>query len=140
MTRAVFCMALLLSACASNGEQQPFMPRSDYPVDAWVKGYAQEDDCLGGEKLAAIKFDLPEYPRRAYKNGRQGWTLGQLDVDAGGQTQNVKIQRAVPYGGLFENPSRAAVENWVFKAPAGGPLENCRVLIRYRMGKVSLGG
>jgi len=88
LTRAVFCMALLLSACASNGEQQPFMPRSDYPVDAWVKGYAQEDDCLGGEKLAAIKFDLPEYPRRAYKNGRQGWTLVQLDVDAGGQTQN----------------------------------------------------
>ena len=132
--------AAMLSGCASSGEPEPFMPRSDYPIDPWVKGYAQEDDCLGGEKLAAVKFDLPDYPRRAFKGGRQGWTIVQLDVDAAGQTQNVKIQRAVPFGGLFENPSKAAVENWVFKAPAGGPLNNCRVLIRYRMGKVSLGG
>ncbi len=115
------------------------MPRSDYPVDPWVKSYAQEHDCLGGEKLAALQFDLPDYPRRAYTGGRQGWTIVQLDVDAAGQTQNVKIQRAVPYGGLFETPSRKAVENWVFRPPAGGPLQNCRVLISYRMGKVYLG-
>lgn len=136
----IAAITLIAAGCASSGEPAPFLPRSDYPVDPWVKGYAQADDCLGGEKLAAINVDLPNYPRRALKGGRQGWTIVQLDVDATGQTQNVKIQRAVPYGGLFETPSRKAVEDWTFAAPKPGPLTACRVLIRYRLGKVSLGG
>lgn len=140
MTRAITLAGLLLSACASSANTGAFIPRSDYPVDPWVKGYASEDDCFGGEKLAALKFDLPDYPRRAFKGGRQGWTIVQLDVSASGETQNVKIQRAVPEGGMFENPSREAVQNWKFEAPADGPLTACRVLIRYRFGKVSLGG
>ena len=140
ITSASVLGALLLSACASPGNNEAFIPRSDYPVDPWVKGYASEDDCFGGEKLAALQFDLPDYPRRAFKGGRQGWTIVQLDVDAAGETQNVKVQRAVPEGGMFENPSREAVENWKFAVPADGPLTACRVLIRYRFGKVSLGG
>ncbi len=130
---------LILSACATS-EPAPFMPRSDYPVDPWVKGYAQETDCLGGEKLAAINIDLPAYPKRAFKGGRQGWTIVQLDVDADGNTQNVTVQRAVPGGGMFATPSEKAVEKWRFQAPKSGPLRACRVLIRYRMGLVTLGG
>ena len=139
MRSGFIAAALMMSACAS-AEPPAFMPRSDYPVDPWVKGYADESDCLGGEKLAAVNIALPEYPRRAFKGGRQGWTIVQLDVDAAGNTQNVNIQRAVPYGAMFEIPSRKAVENWQFEAPAGGALKNCRVLIRYRLGTVSLGG
>jgi TonB family protein len=115
------------------------MPRSDYPPDPWVKGYAQESDCLGGEKLAAIKLDLPQYPNRAFKGGRQGWTIVRLDVGADGNTQNVAIERAVPHGGMFEKPSLRAVKNWTFAPPKTGPLTACRVLIQYRLGAVTLG-
>lgn len=127
----------LVIGCASTPDV--FTPRSDYPPDPWVKGYAQPDDCLGGEKLAALSLDLPDYPRRAFNGGRQGWTIVRLDVNAQGQTENVQIDRAVPYGGLFETPSRKAVESWSFAPPQDGKLVACRVLIRYRLGEVTLG-
>lgn len=128
-------LGLALSACASD----VFKPQSAYPPDPWVKGYSDADDCLGGEDLAAIDFALPEYPRRAFQSGRQGWVIMRLDVDANGNTEDVKVERSVP-DGLFEGPSRRAVENWRFAPPKSGRLENCRVLLRYRAGSVSLGG
>jgi len=103
-----------------------------------VKGYAADQDCLGGEKLAAIDFALPDYPRRPFNTGRQGWTIMRLDVDGQGNTVNVDVDRAVPEG-LFERSSVAAVKKWRFAPPQDGPLSNCRVLIRYRGGTVSLG-
>lgn len=125
-----------LSACAT---QKTFMPESQYPPDPWVKGYSNPDDCLGGEKLAAIDFELPDYPRRAFNKGRQGWVIVKLDVSDTGETENVDIERAVPDGGFARN-ARNAVEKWTFQPPKGGGLQNCRVLIRYRFGTVSLGG
>ncbi len=124
----------LLLSCASN---KPFYPRSDYPPDPWVKGYANPDDCIGGEKLAARQFSLPEYPKSAYNSGRQGWVILRLDVGANGNTENIRIERAVPQG-LFEKNARKAAQKWLFRPPAK-PLYDCRVLIRYRLGGVSLG-
>jgi len=115
-----------------------FTPKSSYPSDPWVKGYAGDDDCLGGEKLAAIDFALPEYPRRAFNTGRQGWAIIRLDVNAQGLTNNVEIERSLP-NGLFDGVSRKAVQAWRFAPPEGGALFNCRVLLRYRGGSVSLG-
>jgi len=115
-----------------------FKPRSGYPPDPWVKGYSNPDDCLGGEKLAARNFELPPYPRRAFNSGRQGWVIMRLDVSASGETENVEVERSLP-DGLFENASRQAVKNWTFQPPQAGALRNCRVLIRYRFGDVSLG-
>jgi len=103
-----------------------------------VKGYATETDCLGGEKLAAIEFELPDYPRRSFNTGRQGWAIIRLDVNAQGQTENVEIERSLPEG-LFDGASRNAVDAWQFAPPEDGPLFNCRVLLRYRGGTVSLG-
>ena len=134
MIRILLLSALLLSACASK----PFKPKSDYPIDPWVKGYADPDDCIGGEKLAAINFELPGYPRKAFRTGRQGWVILRLDVDANGATENVSIERALP-GGLFESTTKKAARKWLFHPPAE-PLNNCRVLIRYQLGAVSLGG
>lgn len=125
-----------LSACASS---DVFIPKSEYPPDPWVKGYAQEQDCLGGETLAARSFDLPEYPRRAFRSGRQGWVIMRLDVTQSGETENVAIERSVPEG-LFETVSRKAVKAWTFSPPENGGLQNCRVLLRFRAGEVSLGG
>ncbi|WP_409432389.1 energy transducer TonB [Litorimonas sp. RW-G-Af-16] len=127
---------IVISGCATK---DVFMPRSEYPPDPWVKGYADKDDCLGGEKLAAMNFVLPDYPRRSFNSGRQGWVIMRLDVNTAGQTENVTVERSVPEG-LFEKASRQAVEAWTFAPPADGALQNCRVLLRFRAGKVSLGG
>jgi len=138
--RNVLANVLLLSACAglSACASKPFKPKSYYPPDPWVKGYADPDDCIGGEKLAAINLDLPKYPRSAFRTGRQGWVILRLDVDADGATQNVSIERALP-GGMFEGTSKKAAKKWLFQPPIE-PLGNCRVLIRFRLGTVSLGG
>ena len=129
----------LLAACSTPSQ---FNPKSHYPPDPWVKGYSDPDDCLGGEALAAREFALPKYPKRAFRAGAQGWVMLRLDVDAAGETQNVRVERAVPESGFwggFEAVSVEAAENWSFQPPAA-PMENCRVLLRYRFGKVSLGG
>lgn len=135
MRALIFILFLFLVACAT---ETVFMPKSQYPPDPWVKGYSDPDDCLGGEQLAAKNFELPEYPRRAFNSGQQGWVIIRLDVTAQGETDNVGIERAVPEG-PFDGNARDAVKAWQFEPPKGGALLNCRVLIRYRFGTVSLG-
>jgi len=127
---------ILLAGCKTK---QYFDPKSEYPVDPWVKGYSNPDDCLGGEQLAARNFFLPEYPRRAFNSGRQGWVIVKLDVTAAGETENVDVERSVPVG-TFDGAARGAVEDWQFQPPADGPMTSCRVLIRFKLGGVSLGG
>jgi TonB family protein len=141
MRRPVFALVALsafglLSACGST---QVFNPQSQYPPDPYVKGYASPDDCIGGEKLAAISLDLPDYPKRAFRTGRQGWVIMRLDVGADGTVVEAEAQRALPTG-LFEKSAERAARQWRFQPPAGGGLSDCRVLIRYRLGEVSLGG
>jgi len=136
MKNAWLMIALILGGCATK---DVFKPRSQYPPDPWVKGYSNSDDCLGGEKLAARNFELPKYPRRSFNSGRQGWVIMKLDVNAKGQTENVDVERSVP-DGLFEGTSREAVKAWTFQPPKDGALSNCRVLLRFRAGDVTLGG
>ena len=134
----IFIMGLFAAVLSGCATKTIFEPKSDYPPDPWVKGYSNPDDCLGGEKLAARDFELPTYPRRAFNSGRQGWAIMRLDVNAQGRTENVAVERSVPEG-LFEGASEAAVKNWTFQPPQDGALRNCRVLLRYRLGAVSLG-
>ena len=131
----IIALALVLGGCATK---DVFKPLSQYPPDPWVKSYSNSDDCLGGEKLAARELALPEYPRRSFNSGRQGWVIMKLDVNASGATENVEVERSVP-DGLFEGASREAVKNWTFQPPKDGVLKNCRVLLRFRAGEVTLG-
>lgn len=135
MIRFTALSALALAACSSSAV---FTPRSAYPPDPWVKGYSDPDDCIGGEKLAAVDFDLPTYPSGAYRKGLQGWTIVRLDVVSDGTTDNVRIERSIP-SGTFDGASKKAVSNWRFRPPQSR-LSDCRVLLRYRAGDVSLGG
>ncbi|MDA8707821.1 energy transducer TonB [Hellea sp.] len=132
----ILALTVIVSGCATK---DTFRPKSQYPPDPWVKGYSNPDDCLGGEKLAAVNFELPKYPRRSFNSGRQGWVIMRLDVRADGETENVDVERSVP-DGLFEGVSRAAVKDWRFAPPKDGALKNCRVLLRFRAGDVTLGG
>ncbi|MGB6229229.1 MAG: energy transducer TonB [Litorimonas sp.] len=127
---------VLISGCGST---TTFRPKSEYPPDPYVKGYAEAEDCIGGEALAALSLDEPDYPRRAFRTGRQGWVLLRLDVAPDGSIATVEAERAVPKG-LFENSAIRAAESWRFEPPQGGALTDCRVLVRYRLGAVSLGG
>lgn len=138
MRTCLYIAALALIGLTGCKTSDTFHPQSQYPPDPWVKGYSNPDDCLGGEKLAAVDFALPDYPRRAFNSGRQGWVIVRLDVDASGQTRNVDIERAVP-DAMFPGNARDAVQKWRFEPPKDGALQNCRVLIRYRFGTVSLG-
>ena len=131
----VILTAFTLSSCASS---KPFSPQSFYPPDPWVKGYADPDDCLGGEQLAASRFDLPLYPNKPYRTGRQGWVILRLDIDAAGTTQNVEVERSLP-DGMFNSSARKAAKDWLFEPPTDGAMANCRVLVRYRLGVVSIG-
>ena len=136
MRAGLLLAALALGACASSDQ---FRPRSVYPPDPWVKGYADAEDCIGGEALAAVSLELPDYPRRAFRTGRQGWALIVLDVGPDGTVTRAETERAVP-DGLFETASERAALAWRFEPPANGGLTDCRVLLRYRLGEVSLGG
>ena len=127
---------VFLAACSTPST---FKPKSQYPPDPWVKGYSNPDDCLGGEQLAAVNFALPDYPRRAFRAGLQGWAIIKLDVSDTGETTNVDVERTVP-DGFFGSNARKAVEAWTFEPPKDGAMQNCRVLLRYRFGTVSLGG
>lgn len=128
-------LAMGLSACGST---TVFTPKSAYPPDPWVKGYSDPDDCIGGEALAAVRFDMPDYPKGAFRNGQQGWTIMRLDITKEGLTEKIRVERAVPRGS-FNQASIKAVEAWQFQPPEA-PLKNCRILLRYRAGDVSLGG
>lgn len=128
-------LAIALSACGSTSV---FTPRSAYPPDPWVKGYSDPDDCIGGEALAAVTFEMPSYPKRAFRTGQQGWTIMRLDVAEDGMTENIRVERAVP-SGVFDQTSLKAVDAWQFRPPRAA-LKNCRVLLRYRAGQASLGG
>ena len=124
----------MMGGCSSS---DVFHPKSAYPPDPWVKGYSNSEDCLGGEDLAALEFDLPDYPKRAFQRGLQGWTIVRLDVNAVGETENVYIERSVPEG-PFDKSSRRAVEAWRFRPPEA-PLKDCRILLRYQAGAVNIG-
>lgn len=133
---SVLLFAGLLSACGST---KLFHPQSQYPPDPYVKGYAEPDDCIGGEALAAISLDLPKYPKRAFRTGRQGWAILRLNIGADGSVVEAEAQRSLPVG-LFEKSAETAARQWQFQPPVNGGLSDCRVLIRYRLGEVSLGG
>ncbi|MGB3455204.1 MAG: energy transducer TonB [Litorimonas sp.] len=133
---------LLLAACgfaAGCASSSVFTPQSEYPPDPYVKGYADPDDCIGGESLAAIRLDLPDYPSRAFRTGRQGWVLLRLDVAEDGTIAAADAERALPVG-MFERSAERAAREWRFQPPESGSLTDCRVLVRYRLGDVTLGG
>lgn len=136
MKPVLFIASLLMTGCGSTSV---FTPQSQYPPDPYVKGYAEADDCIGGEDLAAISIDIPEYPSRAFRTGRQGWVILNLDVAQDGYVASAVAQRSLPEG-LFEKSAVRAAREWRFEPPASGGLTDCRVLIRYRLGDVTIGG
>ena len=126
---------LASTSCASSDPQ--FTARSQYPPDPWVKGHASPDDCIGGEELAARNIPLPDYPKKALRRGNQGWVIVKLDVGADGSVENVISEKSIPEN-VFDAHTLRTLKTWTFAPPRQDSLQNCRVLIRYRLGIVSL--
>lgn len=138
---AIAVLPLCLSACAVSlpftGGQ--FTPKGDYPQPLPAQSYAEPGQCSGGSRLAAREVFTPDYPRRAYIKGIQGWALVKLDVALDGTTENVSVVREAPPG-WFASASRNAVEDWTFLPPQTGRMTDCLVRLDYRMGGVSISG
>lgn len=138
-TLPLLALPLFLSACVSPFAGDRFIPRGDYPHPLPAQSYAEPGQCRGGSRLAAREVSAPDYPRRAFAKGIQGWALVKLDVALDGTTENVSIVREAPPG-WFAGASREAVEAWTFMPPQTGRMTDCLVRIDYRMGAVSISG
>lgn len=137
----LICVCLVLVACESGvgriGGGKVFVPRVDFGIAPDVKSYTQPGACQGGAQLAAVDVSPPEYPRRAFNNGQQGWVVVRLDVDAEGRTRNVTVLDAEPLS-VFNAVSKRTVKSWVF-APPQQPLTGCVVVLDYRFGVARIG-
>ena len=133
--------ALILSACAVApiGPRGDFVPRSDYPHPLRTQSYAEPGQRRGGSKLSAVETPKPDYPRRAWKHGVQGWVIVELDVGLDGRTENVAVLREAP-AGWFNGVTVSAVEDWRFLPPQSGRLTDCLVRIDFKLGQVMIAG
>ncbi len=127
------CLGLI--ACTTDGPQ-PL--NHDYPAPPSVKRLTEAGACQGGSTLAALDLPLPAFPRRAKRQGRQGWVVVSLDVSADGTTENVFAKRAAPPG-IFDKTTIKAVRSWTFQPPQSGSLSNCLVFVSFRLGAVKIG-
>ncbi|MBR9826929.1 MAG: TonB family protein [Alphaproteobacteria bacterium] len=141
--------SLVLAACGSvpelpslpqlgsSDERPPFMPRDEFPHAPNIARMMDEEDCRGAT-LAAMSARMPDYPGRAYGQGRQGWVVVRFDVLQTGSVDNVRIARSVP-DGIFDREARRAVRDWRFRAlETSEPLRNCVVMFEFRAGEVSV--
>ena len=141
-------LALALSACSlsmpapdlpmpGDHERGPFIPRDVYPAPPNVERLIAPGDCQGAQ-LAAAEAPFPDYPPRAWRNGRQGWVIVRFDVLASGEVDDAEIARSVPPD-TFDREARRTVRNWRFRALQGVErLDNCVVMFEFRAGNVTV--
>ncbi len=134
---AAAALAFAAAGCAGGG-RDVFVPQSDYGIPPESNEYSEPGDCEGGSRLAAVSLDEPEYPRRAFRNGVQGWVVVRLDVGADGRTSNVEIVESQPTN-AFNREARRTVRNWVFEPPGEPGLERCVVVLDFRLGQARIG-
>ncbi|MGD2132044.1 MAG: energy transducer TonB [Maricaulaceae bacterium] len=135
---AAACVGLLLLAACIGGGGRVFEPKSDYGFPPDPEAYSEPGDCQGGSRLAAVDLEEPEYPRRAFRQGLQGWVALRLDVDPDGRTRNVRVIEAQP-DGPFNGAARGTVRSWRFEPPGEPGLERCVVVLDYRLGVGRIG-
>jgi protein TonB len=140
-------LPLVLAGCTSlpstivpeqfQTDRGPFVPRDAFPVFPNVERMIGPDDCQGAS-LAALEASIPEYPRRAWALGRQGWVVVRFHVYSDGQVHRARVARAVP-DGPFNGAAVGAVSDWRFRALDGVDiLENCVVMFEFRAGEVRI--
>ncbi|PHR62357.1 MAG: hypothetical protein COA47_04635 [Robiginitomaculum sp.] len=127
------CLGLL--ACQTPA---PAPLNHDYPAPPSVKRLTEAGACQGGSTLAALDLPVPAFPRRAKRQGRQGWVVVSLDVSSDGTTNNVFARRSAPPG-IFDKTTVKAVGNWTFQPPQSGQLSGCLVFVSFRLGAVQIG-
>lgn len=137
MIRALACLAVLcLAACV--GPNSVFVPRSDFGVAPDAQSYTEPGDCRGGARLRAVELKPPQYGRRNFRLGQQGWVVARLDVRPDGRTRRVEIVDAQPWG-PFNAQARRAIKAWRFAPPGEAGLSRCVVVLDFRFGVARIG-
>jgi protein TonB len=142
-------LVILLSLTACSGlpsvglpeqftpDRGPFIPRDSYPNPPNVERLIGPEDCRGAN-LAALQAQIPDYPARAWANGRQGWVIVRFHVYDDGSVHRARVARAVP-DGPFNSAATGAVSDWVFRPLDGvNALRNCVVMFEFRAGEVRI--
>jgi TonB family protein len=137
MVRIIACVmaSMALLGCSAA---QPGQLNHAFPAPPSVKRMTEAGACQGGAALAAIDLPVPKFPRRAKRQGRQGWVVISLDVTAEGYTSNVFVKRSAPRD-IFDKTTIRAVQSWQFQPPGEDGLAGCLVFISYRLGSVHVG-
>lgn len=74
----------------------------------------------GSRGPKALNKQLPEYPDRARRLGKNGYVKVRYDIDEDGRVQNVEFVETSPKG-LFERDVKRAMNRWRYeKLPAKG--------------------
>ncbi len=135
----VFAAAVcLVGLTACVGPNSVFVPRSDFGVAPEAERYTEPGDCRGGSRLRAIDLTPPDYGRRAFRTGQQGWVVARLDVRPDGRIGRVEIVDAAPWGPFNAN-ARKAVKRWRFAPPGEDGLNRCIVVLDFRFGEARVG-
>ena len=79
----------------------------------------EDEEVLGADQvqnqdLAPISIEAPEYPRRAFRDGREGTVEVEFTVTADGTTDDIEVVNARPRG-TFDRAAKEAVEEWRFQ-------------------------
>lgn len=85
-----------------------------------------------GEQAKVIKIKEPVYPRNALKNGLQGYTKFQFDIDPNGKPRNIQLMDSFP-SKVFDRASLKAIRQWTFepvKNSDGNPVFKKNVLYK----------
>ncbi len=140
MMRGVRTAMMLLAGVALGGclGGDVFVPRSDFGLAPEPQSYTEPGDCQGGSRLRAVELAPPDYSRRAFRTGSQGWVVVRLDVNTDGETDHVRVVDAQPRG-VFEGSALKAARSWRFEPPGEPGLTRCIVVLDFRFGVGRIG-
>ena len=85
---------------------------------------AQDEPAEPKFRLQRTKGEAPQYPRKAYSDGIEGWVDLELTVNPQGKVEDVTVLNAQPKR-VFERAAIRAAVKWRFRPPAdAGITEN----------------
>lgn len=118
LSRGIAALLTLSVGCAAGPQPIPFDPLPE------TQGSAET--CADLRQVVPLH---PNYPRRAYEVGQEGWVIVHFDVGPEGMATNVRIPAASP-SGVFESMTLGAMKRAKF-APPGHT--GCEIVLQYRM-------
>ena len=91
------------------------MPKLDIPTHVtggpFLGGYSPG---AGGNELIPVMRVNPRYPRRAARDGIEGYVVIRITVNPDGTVRDASVEEANPRG-VFESAAISTIYKWKFK-------------------------